>query len=385
MAFILYCTIWIAPFFHISKECIFLLKRIFSTLLLSSVLFVSALPAAQAATLSDLQNHWSAGDVNKLIAQGAIGGYPDGTFQPDATITRAEFSKILRQSLALSAVEGNDFTDTANHWAITDIHTLAANDIIIPVEYGNFYHPDGAITRREIAIMLVRAMGLNDSAVNLSGQTTSFSDDAALQNFDKGYLYLAKELGLIGGYEDGSFRPNAKATRAEASVMIVRLLNLKETDNTTNTTPDQSQTQQNQNTATETTAQTINQVSYQLTVSEISNSERNQLDEQYVYATLQLHVQNQSQQAITISNNNFKTQVTYQTGAQVTAIQPVFNQTVAAGKTAIVTTTVQILLPDNQVAAMVFGNSISQIAIQLNTDGTTIDFTDAAATILQAT
>ena len=75
------------------------------------------------------------------------------------------------------------------------------------------------------------------------------------------------------------FVQTQKATRAEASVMIVRLLNLKETDNTTNTTPDQSQTQQNQNTATETTAQTINQVSYQLTVSEISNSERNQLDE----------------------------------------------------------------------------------------------------------
>lgn len=385
MAFILCCTIYMAPFFScIKKGEDFLLKRIFSTLLLSSVLFISAVPTVQAAALSDLQNHWSAGDVNKLISQGAIGGYPDGTFQPDATITRAEFSKILRQSLALSAVEGNDFTDTANHWAVTDIHTLTANDIIVPAEYGSFYHPDNAITRREIAIMLVRAMGLNDSAVNLSGQTTSFSDDAALQNFDKGYLYLAKELGLIGGYGDGSFQPNAKATRAEASVMIVRLLNLKGTDNTTNTTPDQSQTQQNQNTTTETAVQTMNQVSYQLTVSEINKSERNQLAEQYVYATLQLRVQNQSQQAVTISNENFKTQVTYQTGAQVTAIQPVFSQTVAAGETASVTTTVQVLLPDNQVAAMVFGNSISQITMQLTVDGTTVNFTDAATTILQA-
>ena len=368
------------------------MKRFFSVALLGLLLCTWILPAAQAAALTDLEQHWSAGDVGKLIERGAVGGYPDGTFRPDATITRAEFAKILRQSLSLASVGGNDFADTANHWAVTDIHTLVSNQILVPAEYGSLYGPDGAITRREIAIMLVRAMGLNDSATALSGQATAFADDANIQSYDKGYLYLAKELGLVGGYEDGSFQPNNKATRAEACVMVVRLLKLKGLDLSDSgaTTVEQPDTVQpsgdpaaNQPTS-DGASQTSNQVTYQLSLQNSQRSNRNALNEQYVYATLQLIVQNKAAQAVTISDQNLKTIVTYNGGAQVTASQSSFSQTIAAGSSKTITTTVNLLLPNNQVANMVLGNQISQIQVQLLVDNQTLTFSAVDQALLQA-
>lgn len=338
--------------------------------------------SVQAATLSDLENHWAAADVQQLIQRGSIGGYPDGTFHPDANITRAEFSKILRQSLGLSTVTGNDFTDTTSHWAVADIHTLVENQIIVPAEYGTQYGPDSAITRREIAIMLVRAMGLNDTAISLSGQETSFSDDAALHAYDKGYLYLAKELGLIGGYEDGSFRPNHRATRAEASVMIVRLLQIKGLldsdipDQTTSAPSDTGNPAQN--------TETLADVSCQLTVVNTERTGRNALGERYLCATMQLDVENHSGSTVTISNDTLKIIVTYDTGAQVTAMQPDFQETIAPGQRQRISTTVSILLPDNAIANMVLGNKISEIQVQYNMNQQMVTFANVNTMLLQA-
>ncbi|WP_034429293.1 S-layer homology domain-containing protein, partial [Caldisalinibacter kiritimatiensis] len=74
------------------------------------------------------------------------------------TITRAEFSKVVRTSLKLDLVKGNSFDDTNNHWAKNEIHTLVENDIIIKSEYGDNYEPTKNITRIEMAKMIVRAV-----------------------------------------------------------------------------------------------------------------------------------------------------------------------------------------------------------------------------------
>ena len=351
------------------------MKRLLSTLLLAVLCCTVFMPSAQAASFSDLQNHWSFQDVKKLVDRGAVGGYPDGTFRPDATITRAEFSKILRQSLNLPAATGSDCADTASHWAGTDIHTLVANNIIVPAEYGRTYGPDTAISRREIAIMLVRAMGLNDDAVSLAGQPTAFTDDAAIADYDKGYLYLAKELGLVGGYEDGRFLPNNNSTRAEACVMLVRLLNLKGLD---------TDVPQNNSDTTTTTTPTTDQNACQLTLQSTERSARNALGEQYLYANLQLTVHNQNGQAVTVTQNDLKIRVTYESGAQVVAMQPDFSQTIAAQQSKTLNTTVSILLPDNQVATMVLGNKIAKIQTEFTYAGQTYTFEETDTALLHA-
>jgi len=360
-------------------------SRLLCTFLLSCLVSFLLAPTALAATFRDLQGHWSAGDVQTLIDHGAIGGYPDGTFRPDSTITRAEFSKILRQSLALSTVSGNDFTDTTKHWAAADIHTLVSHQIIVPAEYGQHYQPDSAITRREMAIMLVRAMGLNDTATALSGQATSFSDDSQIASYDKGYLYLAKDLGLIGGYEDGSFRPSGKATRAEASVMIVRLLQLRSNSQTQPETPAVTTPVQPEISApnkTDANTQTIGQVHYQLALQQTERTAVNAAGEQYLIATLQLTINNQSAQSITVSEKQLRTIVTYSNGAMVTAMQSDFTQTIPAGQQKTVTATVSILLPNNTVAQMVLGNAITNIALQVSNGTETLPFSNVSQALL---
>lgn len=358
------------------------MKRLTSLLLICLLFFGLICSSVQAAVLSDLNGHWSAGDVNRLIARGAIGGYPDGTFRPDKSISRAEFSKILRQSLGLATMNGTAFRDTDAHWASTDIETLIANEIIVPSEYGTNYGPDGAITRREIAIMLIRAMGLNRDAVALSGQPTGFQDDAKLASYDKGYLYLARELGLIGGYEDGSFRPNNKATRAEASVMIVRLLDslgLTDSDSMIPTTP--STPADPVNPAPQTPAEPDSP--YQLKVTNATRSAVNSIGEQYLVADLELIVKNTTGKSITVSDQNFKTTAFYDKGAQVVATQSAFSETIAAGKSDTIRSTVSILLPNNSIANLVLGSQITDIQITLNIDGASHTFTDCNTTLLQ--
>gem|GEM_PF-5014698 len=55
-------------------------------------------PSAGAAAFSDIQGHWAEGSINQLIASQAISGYPDNTFRPENTITRAEFASILMKA-----------------------------------------------------------------------------------------------------------------------------------------------------------------------------------------------------------------------------------------------------------------------------------------------
>ncbi len=365
------------------------MKRLTLALVLCCCLFLCLVPAANAAP-PDLGGHWAAGEIQTLIDRGAIGGYPDGTFRPEGTVTRAEFSKILCQSLGLSASSGSAFSDLTGHWAAGDIYALTDEGILVPEEYGAQYGPDAAIHRREIAVMLVRAMGLNGSAVELSGQPTSFRDDAAIASYDKGYLYLAQQLGLVGGYADGTFRPSARATRAEASVMIVRLLKLMGLEKTpADGTPQagtdpQGDPSKAPSSAPPQTPQNDGEIACSLTLLESSRSGRNALGEQYLLATLLLEVENRTAQALPVRGDQLRLVTTYSKDAQVAAVQDAFQTTVAAGQTGSVTVTAQILLPDNPVADMVLGGSIREIHTTLTLEGKVYDFPELDAALLRA-
>ncbi|MBB6218882.1 hypothetical protein HNQ80_005057 [Anaerosolibacter carboniphilus] len=196
-------------------------------------------------SFSDIGNHWSNVTISKLIEMGAIGGYPDGSFKPNNTIKRSEVAAILRKALKLELINDNSFADTASHWAGKEIHTLVANNIIDKNEYGTSYSPETNTTRVELAKMIVRAMGLEKNAKDLSGKATNYLDDKDIINVDKGYVILANQQGIISGYPDNTFKPNQTVTRAEASSMIVRMIEkmtgqilpvpeLPKTDNYTN-------------------------------------------------------------------------------------------------------------------------------------------------------
>ena len=111
------------------------------------------------------------------------------------------------------------FSDIASHWAKDDIEALAAHHVISGTG-GNNFTPDRKITRAEFVTMLVRALNANDSG----GEHAGYSD------VDMGAWYYssvltADKLGLVNGYGDGHFAPNALITREEIACLSVRALN----------------------------------------------------------------------------------------------------------------------------------------------------------------
>lgn len=177
---------------HQERGLLMKIKPFLAGSLLAGLLFF---PAGPALAFSDTTSHWAKTDIDRLTALKAIGGYEDGTFRPDHSITRAEFSKILCKSLELTMLSGQAFEDTADHWANDDLYTLVQQGILVPAEYGGHYSPDTAITRSEIAVMLVRAYGSDAQAAAMAGTDTGFSDDGSIPAYNKGYLHwLARRI-----------------------------------------------------------------------------------------------------------------------------------------------------------------------------------------------
>ncbi|HYE10300.1 MAG TPA: S-layer homology domain-containing protein, partial [Patescibacteria group bacterium] len=154
---------------------------------------------------SDMENNWAKQSVGALVELGIINGYSDGTFKPNNTITRSEFTKIIRIAMKYELVTGSSFKDTATSWAKNEIHTVVVNGGIDKVELGESFYPAKNITRLEMAKMIVRSLDLDDKAKDKAGNPTNFSDDKLISSADKGYILIASENKIINGYSDKRF------------------------------------------------------------------------------------------------------------------------------------------------------------------------------------
>ncbi|MDR3149445.1 MAG: S-layer homology domain-containing protein, partial [Oscillospiraceae bacterium] len=106
---------------------------------------------------------WYVQQVNYLTKIGVLTGYPDGTFQPNAKITRAELATILSRFAAYTGEDvSNPFSDVADHWAYKNIMTAVKNGWINGYPDGTF-RPQQNITRAETMVMINRALGRNPS------------------------------------------------------------------------------------------------------------------------------------------------------------------------------------------------------------------------------
>lgn len=195
---------------------------IFTVILL--IFSFSAGYASQKNFTDVKETDWYYNTLVSIVEKGIIDGYPDGTFKPQNNITKAEFTKVIIAALEIEIVEGNSFVDANEHWAKNIINTAVENQIIDRLEYGDNFNPDKNITRVEMAKMIVRALKLDDEAKKKQGEITSFLDDLAITNADKGYVVIAAENEVIKGYQDRTFKPDGEATRAEAAQMLVNML-----------------------------------------------------------------------------------------------------------------------------------------------------------------
>lgn len=169
--------------------------------------------------LTDLQGHWAKESIDILLKLEILTGYPDSTFKPDNSISRAEFTKILVKAFNLGSAEREkQFKDTISHWANEYILTAAGQGIVNGYNQEYFY-PDDCITREQMAAMITRAANLQKSDHNIK-----FEDSNQISNWAKDAVKQAAGSGIICGYPDNTFKPQNNLTRAEAAVVIEKVL-----------------------------------------------------------------------------------------------------------------------------------------------------------------
>ncbi|TDF90584.1 cadherin-like beta sandwich domain-containing protein [Paenibacillus piri] len=178
-------------------------------------------PQTTEAEFADMKGHWAEASVRELVSRGAINGYPDHTFKPDNSITRAEFVTVIVKAFRLTAQDGKSFGDTSAHWAKSSISTAAALGVVTGYSEDAF-GPDDLITREQMAAIVVRA-----ARIDPADQSISFSDSRQVSDWARPALAAASAKGLINGYADGTVKPKENSTRAEAVTLILRALQLK--------------------------------------------------------------------------------------------------------------------------------------------------------------
>ena len=161
-----------------------------------------------AADFNDFDNsHWAAASVNTLVSEGTIGGYPDGTFKPDGTVTRAEFVKMLGNGPTKFEKDFNDVP--TDFWA----YDFIMNSGLDGDADGNF-NPNAAITRGDVLNLLWKRAGSSDGFT-----VPKIVSD---QGENKAAIAWGYTNGIMIGNDGMTLRLFDTMTRAEGAVLIIR-------------------------------------------------------------------------------------------------------------------------------------------------------------------
>ena len=186
---------------------------------LATILAVSHAQVALAAS-NDLNGHWAKDVITEWQDAGLIKGYEDGSFKPDNSITRAEFITIMNNMFGFTDAKAVSFTDVkSGDWYYGAVAKAMEAGYCKGYEDGSF-KPDATITRAEAAVMIANAAGLkaNEAATNI------FTDAAAMHPWAKGSIGAVVEAGFMSGYPEGNFDAARSITRAEAISSLNRVM-----------------------------------------------------------------------------------------------------------------------------------------------------------------
>lgn len=171
---------------------------------------------------SDTELHWAASSIDKAIGLGIVNGYADGSFRPNAQVTRGEFVVMISRALKLGGnADGTalrDF-DSVPGWAQEHVARAVAAGLIGGYADQTF-RPGDQLTRAQLAVIIARAAGLELE----EGAAPDFADAADIPAWAQREVAAAVKAGLIKGKDGNVFDPNQPATRAEALTLIIRLL-----------------------------------------------------------------------------------------------------------------------------------------------------------------
>lgn len=190
-----------------------MMKKKMISLLFVFVIIIGAFPiTANAASFSDVSNHWALQYINWAADNGYVNGYPDGTFKPEGNMTRAEFVKILNRFACAKEKADIRFDDVnTSDWYYDEVRIAVRHGY---VTNGGSFRGNDAITRDDVMRMLAYVY-------KLTGDTTlvdKFTDGKDV--ISKSAVSALVNKGVVNGYPDGTIRPLRSIKRAEIAKLF---------------------------------------------------------------------------------------------------------------------------------------------------------------------
>lgn len=182
-------------------------------------------------TFADIGTHWGQRDLEIMASRHVARGVDQNRFAPDRTTTRAEFAVLLLRSMGIQSARPAraTFNDlTADKWYFADVETARRVGLVIGYE-DNTFRPEQRITRQEIAALVTRAMRIAGKPVTLTDAEVStllarFGDAAGIAPWARQAVAAAVKAEIVKGRAPATLVPAANSTRAEATVMLKRML-----------------------------------------------------------------------------------------------------------------------------------------------------------------
>lgn len=177
---------------------------------------------------SDTKDYWAATYVDYLYTAGITTGYAGGTFKPNQNITRAQFAVMLYRYLGLDESQYASVTlPFADHSKIADyalpaIKALYTEGIINGTTGSDgklYFNPNSSLTRAQAATMIGRTQEKGYATAELT-----FTDAGSIPAYATYYIQTMVAQGVISGYTDGSFKPQANITRGQMAKILYTLM-----------------------------------------------------------------------------------------------------------------------------------------------------------------
>lgn len=175
---------------------------------------------------SDISDHFAREYINALYERGVVGGKGEGIFAPDDYVTRQQFAAMLYRAMNISDedIAGLDipFADASkiSEYAINPVKALYALGITTGSQSGGklYFSPYDTLSRAQACAFVARAMGVS------SEELPGYTDLDSFPSYAPAYVDALSDLGIIGGYPDGSFRPRNNMTRAQVCKVLYLML-----------------------------------------------------------------------------------------------------------------------------------------------------------------
>ena len=178
---------------------------------------------------TDVSGHWAESDIRYVTEKGLFNGMSATTFEPTSNMTRAMFVTVLSrlgdkvdQKWNIPCDNPMKFDDVPDGMWYSDAVAWAGGTGVVNGMGENMFAPDAAVTREQMAVMIVNFAALAGTELPKTKDAADFTDEASINGWAKDAVHAAQQAGIINGRDNGAFDPQATATRAEVAAILHR-------------------------------------------------------------------------------------------------------------------------------------------------------------------